>query len=112
MPKVTLETRFYEFAQNNTYGRFVVDDATGVGHRVIIEATSQADAMARAEKIGLYFDGIVNGNDCPCCGDRWYKPDVHDELDNEYVESNWLHHNDIVFLHHYDGTFEQIKSAS
>ena len=26
-----------------------------------------------AEDIGLYFDGVEQGMDCSCCGDRWYR---------------------------------------
>ena len=62
---------FYRFRQNNSYGRFVFDKERGISTEVWVEADSTADAMARAEVIGLYFDGA---GDCPCCGDRWYPP--------------------------------------
>ena len=42
---------FYTYRQNNSYGVF--DE--------------------KAENIGLYFDGVEKGRDCPCCGDRWHK---------------------------------------
>ena len=29
------------------------------------------EADTRAEKFGIYFDGVKNGQDCDCCGDRW-----------------------------------------
>lgn len=36
-----------------------------------MEAGSVEEANARAEKIGLYFNGVAEGDDCSCCGDRW-----------------------------------------
>lgn len=39
---------FYTFVQNNSGGRFVFDEHKGIGHYVIIEATSQDDAASRA----------------------------------------------------------------
>ncbi|MFE4367966.1 MULTISPECIES: DUF7296 family protein [unclassified Streptomyces] len=58
---------FYEFHQNNSGGGFDYDEDNGISVYVIIEAGSADVANARAEKIGLYFDGE---GDCPCCGDR------------------------------------------
>lgn len=68
-------TKFYTFRQNNSGGNFVFDPVRGISIFVCIEATSAADAKARAEGIGLYFDGF---GDCRCCGDRW-----SDWLDDE-----------------------------
>lgn len=66
---------FFEFTQNNSFGHFDVDEH--VCHRVIIEADTEADAVSFAEELGCYWDGVADGIDCPCCGDRWYKcPDV------------------------------------
>jgi hypothetical protein len=65
---------FYEFRQNNTGGNFVIDDTRGIGVWVIVEADSVADAAYRAERVGLYWDGCDTGQDCSCCGDRWYLP--------------------------------------
>lgn len=67
---------FYTYAQNNSYGVFYVDDS--VKNYVIIEANSAKEADEKAESIGLYFDGVKNGRDCPCCGDRWSKADDPD----------------------------------
>lgn len=38
-----------------------------------IEADSEEEAVQRSEQIGLYFNGVEQGIDCDCCGDRWYK---------------------------------------
>ena len=67
---------FYTYDQNNSGGVFKVND--NVKHYVIIEADSAKEADEKAESIGLYFDGVKNGRDCPCCGDRWCKADDPD----------------------------------
>ncbi len=61
-------TKFYTFDQNNSGGGFDYQPEKGIGHYVIVEAYSVADANRRAEAIGLYFDGLP---DCSCCGNRW-----------------------------------------
>lgn len=62
---------FYDFRQNNTFGRWVINKDVNV--LVVIEASSVKQANERAESVGLYFDGISDGIDCSCCGDRWSK---------------------------------------
>jgi hypothetical protein len=62
--------KFYEFSQNNTGGSFVTNSQ--VCHRLLIEAASEAEAELKAESMGVYFNGVDEGMDCPCCGDRWY----------------------------------------
>jgi hypothetical protein len=62
--------KFYEFTQNNTGGSFVTDFQ--VCHRLLIEANSAEEANIKAESMGVYFNGVDEGYDCPCCGDRWY----------------------------------------
>lgn len=63
-------TKLYVFPQNNTFGTF---DA-GVGHTVLVEALTPEEACARAQTVGVYFNGCATGRDCDCCGDRWYTP--------------------------------------
>jgi len=67
-------SKFYEFDQNNSGGRFDFDEAAGITHHVVIEADDLEHAAYRAERIGIYFDGVDLGRDCECCGDRWSKP--------------------------------------
>ena len=67
---------FYEVDQNNSGGCFDVDDK--VCHRLFIEADSLDEATLKAEELGCYWDGVSNGIDCPCCGDRWYGVDKID----------------------------------
>lgn len=64
------ELKWYEFSQNNSGGSFDVDDK--VTHRVFIEAGSEHEATEKALELGIYFQGVDDGIDCPCCGDRWY----------------------------------------
>lgn len=61
---------FYTYNQNNSGGRFHIDDR--VAEHVIIEAYSSTHADSLAESIGIYFDGVRMNQDCRCCGDRWY----------------------------------------
>jgi hypothetical protein len=64
---------FFHFSQNNSGGSFDYDGTRGISVNVIIEAADVDEANFRAEQIGLYFDGVDEGNDCGCCGDRWYE---------------------------------------
>lgn len=64
------ELKFYEFSQNNSGGSFITDDI--LCHRLFIEASSEEEAINKAEELGCYWDGVEEGSDCPCCGDRWY----------------------------------------
>ena len=64
------KTQFYEIAQNNTGGSFITNDT--LCHRLFIEASSEAEALDKAENLGCYWNGVEDGMDCPCCGNRWY----------------------------------------
>lgn len=74
-----VKTKFYEFSQNNSGGSFATDKK--LCHRLIIEANDEDEACRIAEDLGVYFNGCEDGMDCPCCGDRWYRPS---ELSNPY----------------------------
>ena len=80
---------FYTFNQNNSVGFFVGPEY------VIIEADSADDANMIALDHDVYFNGCVTGNDCECCGDRWYevdesdateKPEIYSEDPAKYVD--------------------------
>ncbi|WP_050821123.1 DUF7296 family protein [Bacillus paralicheniformis] len=60
---------FYEYTQNNSGGLFVVNEK--VCHRLFIEADSYGVADEIAEGLGVYWNGVAEGTDCECCGDRW-----------------------------------------
>jgi hypothetical protein len=74
---------FYTFRQNNSFGTFVVDK--DVSYYVIVEADSYDEANEKAEEIGVYFDGVRNGHDCPCCGNRWNRCDTYDATDEPVI---------------------------
>lgn len=57
---------FFHFSQNNSGGSF---DAPY--EDIIIEANNYKQANALAKDEGVYFDGVEDGYDCACCGDRW-----------------------------------------
>ena len=59
---------FYHFSQNNSGGHF-----KGLYKNIIIEAKTADEANKIAcDVFEVYFDGVYNGSDCDCCGDRWY----------------------------------------
>ena len=76
-----MTTKFYEFSQNNSGGGFDTDD--DLCHRLFIEANDAEQANEIAEGLGVYFNGCDNGQDCSCCGDRWYECDESDSIDLE-----------------------------
>lgn len=67
---------FFHYRQNNSGGQFVRDN--DVDKHVIIEADDAMHADVRARDIGIYFDGVYEGLDCNCCGDRWRESDWGD----------------------------------
>lgn len=102
---------FYTFNQNNSGGSFDFDKNRGITHYVIIEANDPEHANRRAEDIGIYFDGCESGEDCPCCGDRWYPtseyygdeiPKVYDTPVEEYQDIFFKEDHSCV--HYLDGT--------
>ena len=112
--KRTVNTKFYEYSQNNTGGSFANSETDGICEYVIIEALNANDANARAEDIGLYFDGCENDMDCDCCGDRWYRVDESDGSDIPSVYGTPLEDvtkslfREECFIHYLDGTISKI----
>lgn len=49
---------FYEFRQNNSGGVFEIDESRGISLHVIVEADTAEEANERAQRIGLYFNGV------------------------------------------------------
>lgn len=70
---------FYDFQQNNSGGRWIYNDLLAV--HTIVEADTSEQAERFAEEIGIYFNGVRAGIDCPCCGNRWST--VWDDPDDE-----------------------------
>lgn len=90
---IIMETKFYEVSQNNSGGSFDVNEK--VCHRLFIEAKSEEEATSIAEDLGCYWNGVSEGMDCPCCGDRWYGVDEVNLNDmntkwNGYEVAEWL----------------------
>lgn len=88
--------KIYLFMQNNSFGYFDIND--NLCPRVYITAKNAKEANKKAESIGIYFDGVANDKDCPCCGDRWYPVDEYDVVDKypDYkYDFNWC--NYVIF---------------
>lgn len=76
---------YAHFSQNNSGGSFDYDKEKGISVAVVIECDSILDAIRRAKKIGIYFNGVDKNIDCGCCGDRWSKPYKLDEKPMRYT---------------------------
>lgn len=68
--------KYYHFRQNNSGGEFDVTPTLNVN--VIIKAATAIEANTKLEELGGYFDGVSEGLDCECCGDRWYRVSEND----------------------------------
>lgn len=85
--------KFYTYRQTNSGGEFIVNEK--LSQFVIIEANSHVEANAKAEEVGIYFNGCITGEDCSCCGDRWEEldeydigtetPEIHGKKPSEYI---------------------------
>lgn len=103
-----LHTFIYD--QNNPGGVFINTDS--LGKMVFIEAYNTDEANAKAESIGIYFDGVSEGKDCKCCGNRWERADFVDTLEelnfDPFKFFMEYHPNmELGFLYKYSG--EKIK---
>lgn len=104
---------WFTFNQNNSGGSFDVDEDAGIGQVVFIEANDWRHACDRAESIGIYFNGVEDGLDCECCGDRWYSPQETGDTPKLYgeefvrgsahVKHGWF--NTHTFAHPLNGKF-------
>lgn len=79
---------WYEFRQNNSGGSFRMNENVTV--HVLIQADSTKNANAKAEEVGIYFNGCRAGRDCDCCGDRWYEAgDAMESFTTYEWKNNW-----------------------
>ena len=110
-----MTTKFYTYSQNNSGGSFTISEKDGICEYVIIEAANASQANARAEEIGLYFNGCSDERDCPCCGDRWYSASESDGSGVPTIYSNPVENvqKDIFinrcFIHYLDGTIKKVE---
>lgn len=109
--------KYYHFSQNNSGGRWKVDD--DFAEDVIITARTVDEANRRAEDVGIYFDGCNSDRDCNCCGDRWYpqyqesesvEPTIHGMSLSEYISDSSSGRAKII-IHHSDGTRETLTAT-
>jgi hypothetical protein len=59
----------YTFWQTNSDGGYILTDRVGI--ITLVEAPTAEEANAKAQSLGIYFNGVAGGKDCRCCGDRW-----------------------------------------
>lgn len=103
---------FYLFVQNNSGGFYHHNVDEGIGINVAFEANSEDDAIDRAKYV-IYFDGVEEGYDCPCCGDRWSaytwaEAETIEELNKR--KYNGLSDDDsTMYVHMLDGTVVSVK---
>lgn len=62
----------YAFYQNNSGGEYSKNPA--LAPTLIIEAATESEAENKAFALGVYYNGVRDGRDCSCCGDRWTSP--------------------------------------
>lgn len=108
---------FYSFRQNNSGGNFHEDSEAGIGVFVIIEANRESEAEDKALEIGLYFNGVDEGSDCECCGDRWSSyidsegevPTIYGKnvLTEKHGYGEYFGHGS--YIHYLDGRIEKVK---
>ena len=88
----------YVYWQNASGGYFKEIRKTYKDNMLILpvkcmEATTHSyEHLAVADKKitpnEVYFDGVEEGLDCPCCGDRWSRLDEWDEKEKIYIYEN------------------------
>ena len=66
---------YFKFRQNNSFGVF---KGTPL---IFVQADNADDANRIAQDHGVYFNGVADGVDCDCCGDRWYPVSDDDAQD-------------------------------
>lgn len=101
---------YYGFSQNNSGGEFEIDDKVTIN--VWVEANNAREANAKAEEIGIYFDGVNSEMDCECCGDRWSVVIETDAQEFPLISnhgSRWVGDGENhTIIYHADGTVGKI----
>lgn len=85
---------FHSYAQNNSCGSLTVNDE--VANFVFIEADDSDQADEIACKIGIYFNGVDDGLDCECCGDRWYSSGSEGEAEPKIYGESIAEYRDVL----------------
>lgn len=103
-----IKPHYYWYNQNNSGGGF--DDNESVTYHVFIQAHDVEAANQKATELGIYFDGVAEGKDCDCCGDRWTYPEDTGETPKMYGElleafvDTWSAFNRKAYVYQIDGT--------
>jgi hypothetical protein len=105
--KRKINTKYYEFQQNNSGGSFVEDHKKGVGTDILIEARNNEEASSIFEKLGATVNGFYDYcSCCSCCGGRWNKiPEDFETFESveKYLEGRVQgSYRKKVYIHHYD----------
>lgn len=107
MPERTIKTKYFAFCQNNSGGKYVIDE--NFDQYVIVEAQKADEAYEKLMELG----GCNHGW-CGCCGERWSSwiddedgtdsPEIYGKPASE-LKTDWITKDiDCVIIHHYDGT--------
>lgn len=99
--------KLYHFRQNNSGGSFDCDLI--LCQSVIIEAESAEEANAKAIQLGIYFDGVDEGGDCECCGDRWYRANDDDVITDPNAVRSIAWTSPVARVFYADGRVEEIN---
>ena len=95
--EISGENKFFLYHQNNSGGFF--DQDKNVNVNVIIEARYEYESNRIAEDIGIYFEGVMKGMDCQCCGDRWDEsPDYYDTIEEALEDTYTMWGGTIAYL--------------
>ena len=75
----------YNFDQNNC-GGYYVKPAQNI---IVKDARDEKHAIEIALAAGMYFDGVADGLDCDCCGDRWVPmAQEYDSVKEAVIDAN------------------------
>lgn len=95
------DNNFYLFDQNNSGGIFHRNEK--LREYVYIEADDADEANRIAESLGIYFDGVRNGKDCECCGNRWSRVRDGDGVTEAEAEGMRVYKGDKMRVHRKSG---------
>jgi hypothetical protein len=81
----------YSFDQNNSGGYY----AKPAQHIIVKDARDSEHATEIALAAGMYFNGVADGSDCSCCGDRWNGiTEEYDTLDKAVADAVLSFHDE------------------
>lgn len=95
---------FFRFDQNNTGGAYIEP-----AKFLFVEANDWREAEDIAMDHGVYFDGVHEGIDCECCGDRWYG--VSDECETPTIWGQPADEYDDIFKDDGIPTYKIIRKS-